>query len=127
MDIEGMRTGRPTKMTPDTVKKLEEAFALGCSDLEACLMANITKQTLYNYQERNPDFLDRKELLKENPVLIARRTVVNDIAHNSDLAMKYLERKCKKEFSTKVESEQYGKDGEALKHNVTVEYISAQR
>jgi hypothetical protein len=28
-------TGRPTKMTPETISKLEHAFSLGCSDLEA--------------------------------------------------------------------------------------------
>jgi hypothetical protein len=27
-------TGRPTKMTPETISKLEHAFSLGCSDLE---------------------------------------------------------------------------------------------
>jgi hypothetical protein len=46
-----MPAGRPTKMTPDTVKKLEEAFLLGCSDIEACLVADISKQTLYNSNE----------------------------------------------------------------------------
>ena len=60
-----------------TVKKLEEAFSLGCSDLEACLMANISKQTLYNYQDKNPEFVGRKERLKETPILLARNTVID--------------------------------------------------
>lgn len=65
--------GRPTKMTDNTVKKLEEAFLMGCSDVEACLFADISKQTLYNYQEANPEFVDRKESLKSNPVMLSRK------------------------------------------------------
>jgi hypothetical protein len=95
--------GRPTLMTPETVKKLEDAFLMGCSDLEACLVAGISKQTLYNYQAVNPEFVDRKELLKENPVMIARNSVVAAMRENGELALKYLERKRKDEFSTKSE------------------------
>ena len=99
-------------MTPETVKKLEEAFAIGCSDLEACLYADISKQTLYTYQADNPKFLDRKEMLKERPILQARMTVVKALRHDSDMAMKYLERKNKKEFSPR--SEHTGADGKDL-------------
>lgn len=91
-------------MTPDVVKKLEEAFLLGCTDLEACLYADISKQTLYNYQESHPEFVDRKEQLKENPILLARTSVINSMQKDGDLALKYLERKRKDEFSTKSES-----------------------
>lgn len=99
---------RPTKMTESTVKKLEEAFAIGASDEEACFYADITKQTLYNYQEKNPTFIDRKEALKQRPVLLARQTVVKNIESNADLAFKFLERKQRNEFATKVEQEQSG-------------------
>ena len=73
---DGNSVGRPTKMTELTVKKLEEAFSLGCSDVEACFYAGISKQTLYSYQEQNPEFIDRKEALKKNPVLLARQSVI---------------------------------------------------
>ncbi len=95
--------GRPTVMTKEVIAKLEEAFLLGCTDMEACLVANINKATLYRYQEDHPEFVERKETLKKTPTLLARRTVVTDIATNSDLAMKYLERKEKDEFSSKSE------------------------
>jgi len=96
--------GRPTKMTEATVNKLEEAFAFGCSDIEACLFAGISKQCLYNYQHKNPEFIDRKEMLKKTPVMIARKTVVDDLETNPDMALKYLERKNKKEFSLRTEN-----------------------
>lgn len=91
-------TGRPTKMTEMTVKKLEEAFALGCSDIEAYLYADITKQTLYNYQDRKPEFIDRKELLKANPILAARQSILRHIKENGNLALRYIEHDFKKEL-----------------------------
>lgn len=101
-----LKVGRPTVMTQDVVSKLEQAWSMGCSDLEACLFAGISKQTLYDYQAKNPDFIDRKEQLKESLVLKAR-TVVADALNRKDenTAKWYLERKKKDEFSTKTEQE----------------------
>ena len=104
--------GRPTKMTDDTVRKLEEAFSLGCSDLEACLLADISKQTLYDYQKIHPEFVDRKEMLKEKPILLARTSVIKGLDENPELALKFLERKKKDEFS--LRNELTGKDGQPL-------------
>lgn len=98
--------GRPTIMTPDIVNKLEQAFSMGCSDIEACLYAGISKQTLYNYQAKNPEFVDRKEQLKEKLVLKARTVIVEALNRKDENTAKwYLERKAKNEFSTKVENE----------------------
>lgn len=98
--------GRPTIMTPDVVNKLEQAFSMGCTDLEACLYADISKQTLYNYQEKHPEFVDRKEMLKQKLVLKAR-SVVAEALNNKDenTAKWYLERRRKDEFSVKSENE----------------------
>ena len=101
--------GRPTVMTQATVEKLEVAFSWGCTDEEACLFAEINKQTLYNYQDKNPQFLDRKELLKTKTILLARSTVVKAIEGDPYLALKYLERKKKDEFAPR--SEVTGRDG----------------
>ena len=98
------KNGRPTKMTEITVQKLEEAFALGCTDVEACFYAGIVKQTLYEYENKHPEFNDRKAALKESPVLLARTSVVKAIPGDPDLALKYLERKKKDEFSLRQET-----------------------
>lgn len=90
------------------LKKLEEAFAFGASDLEACFYADISTAALYAYQKNNPEFLLRKEKLKERPVLIARQSVLKQMSTDGDLALKYLERKKKDEFSTKTEVENTG-------------------
>lgn len=95
--------GRPTVMTTDTVNKLEQAFAIGCTDEEACVFADISRTTLYDYIKKNPEFADKKEALKKKPILKAKNTVVKNL-DNPDMALKYLERKCKDEFSTKTET-----------------------
>ena len=92
---------RPTKITNQTLGKLREAFLMGCSDQEACLNADINPDTLYEYQKKTPGFTEEKEYLKNNPVLIARKTVVDHLKDDPGLALKYLERKKKDEFSTK--------------------------
>jgi len=103
---------RPTIITKDVIDKLEYAFSLGCSDNEACLHAGIATATLYKYQERTPEFLLRKHLLKESPIFIARQTVLKGISRDPDLALKFLERRKKSEFSLRTELT--GKDGKDL-------------
>lgn len=98
------KTGPKTlwKMTPEVLRKLEEAFAIGASDKEACFYADIAPSSLYYYQERHPEFSERKAALKEKPILMARQTIVKNL-DNPDIAKWLLERKRKQEFSTKTE------------------------
>jgi hypothetical protein len=103
--------GRPTIMTQDTINKLESVFAIGGTDLEACSYANISHQTLYNYQEDHPEFVERKQMLKEKPFIKARQTVVQALSNPRD-AQWFLERKRKGEFAVRVEST--GADGKDL-------------
>ena len=99
-------TGRPTKLTPETIDKLRTAFLMGCSDIEACLYADISKTALYNYQQKNPDFVDQKEQWKEQLTLKARTVIANALNNKDENTAKwYLERKRKDEFSAKQENE----------------------
>lgn len=98
------KSGRPTKMTSDTLAKLEQAFSLGCSDLEACIFADIHPTVLYRFQERNPEFRERKEMLKQKLVLKARNVIAQALENKDENTAKwYLERKARDEFSTKQE------------------------
>ena len=89
-----MRTGRPTKMIPEVVSKLEQAFLMGCTDEEACVFADISRAALGRYEEKHPKFRDRKWTLKSNPSLLARQVIL-DALKNNDLATahKVLDRK----------------------------------
>jgi hypothetical protein len=109
------KTGRPLfdgKDEAEVVRKLEEAFALGCSDIEACLYADIGKTAFYKYQDKHPQFAERKEMLKERPILQARDSVIQHMKRDGNLALKFLERKRKSEFALRTELT--GKDGEQL-------------
>jgi hypothetical protein len=101
------KTGRPLfdgKDEAEVVRKLEEAFALGCTNLEACLYADISKSTFYEYLKKRPVFQDRIDLLRERPILQARDAVIQAIRRgDGNLALKYLERKRKAEFALRTE------------------------
>ncbi len=110
-------------MTEATLNKLEEAFAMGCSDREACFFANISSQTLYNYQKDNPEFVERKAMLKENPVLLARTTVVEAIkGGNVNTSTWLLERKAP-DMRTKQDVDITSK-GEAIHNGEAVKELS---
>lgn len=103
-----MPAGRPTVFTVDVLHKLEEAYAFGASDKEACFYANVAPSALYGYQERNPEFVERKEALKQRPILAARKKVIEDIEQDVVTAKWYLERKMNKEFATRTKDEHSG-------------------
>ena len=71
--------GRKTKMTDAVVNKLEQAFLAGCTDTEACLYAGITRTTLHNYCTEENGFQNRKELLKDQPIMLSRFTILDKL------------------------------------------------
>lgn len=100
----GNKAGRPTKITKDILEKLDNAFSLGHSDEEACLVAQIDPQTLYNYCKKHPNYSSKKELLKNSPKIVARRNIVKDLNDGDVKTSKwYMERKAKDEFSNRQE------------------------
>lgn len=103
--------GRPIIVDTAVLQKLYEAFIIGASDEEACFWANISKSTLYNFQNKYPEFLELKEQWKENPVMKARNTIFKNL-NNPMTASWYLERKKKTEFA--IRSELTGANGTEL-------------
>ncbi len=76
--------GRPTVMTDEVIQKLEAAFLVGATDLEACVHADIGKSTLYDYCQDNPEFSERKETLKNQPTLKAK-LIIDEALTTGDL------------------------------------------
>jgi hypothetical protein len=97
--------GRPTVIDELVLQKLEYAFTHGLSDKQACLFADISPATLYNYQNAHPDFVERKEVLKDATTMRAKLNVAGKILEG-DLQQSnwWLERKAKDEFSTRTEN-----------------------
>jgi len=88
--------GQPTKMTDEKVKELEGYFSNGATDLEACFLAGISKQTLYNYQDKTKGYVDRKQALKAMTGYKAKSVIKEAIeAKDKDMAKWFAERKIK--------------------------------
>jgi hypothetical protein len=66
-------------MTKETIDKLEQAYLINATDKQACLHAGIAVDTLYKYQRENPDFIQRKQALKENLAFVAKNIVARNL------------------------------------------------
>jgi hypothetical protein len=104
--------GRPTVMTDEVIRKLESAFLVGATDLEACVHADISKTSLYEYCQKNEEFAERKETLKNQPTLKAKM-IVDSALDDKDLntAHRVIDRK----EGSKVKQEITGANGGPVK------------
>jgi hypothetical protein len=99
-------------MTPSTIGKLEQAFALGCPKTVACEFAGINTDTLYEYIKKYPRFSDRIKQLQGLVGMQARKAVADAIKRgDARVAVDYLRRKHKDEFSEKLHTEHSGTVG----------------
>ena len=120
------KAGRKTVMTDNVVNKLEQAFEWGCTDSEACIHAGISKQTLYSYCDKTPGFTDRKEMLKDTPILKAKEIQFAELKDNKSVsqANRVIDRK----EGTKIKQELSGKNGNPIEidQQWTVEFINPE-
>lgn len=103
--------GRPTVITEEVIRLLEAAFLVGATDLEACVHADISKTALYEYCQKNGEFAERKETLKNQPTLKAKMIVSGALDDNDlNTAHRVIDRK----EGSKVKQEITGPNGGAL-------------
>ena len=96
--------GRPTVMTPETIRKLEEGFTKGLSDLESCLYAGISAPPFYEYLQKHPEFAERRDLLKNNVRMQAKINIHTEVAAgDARTSQWYLERR-DPEYANKSET-----------------------
>ena len=81
--------GPPKKIQEEELRKLEDAFKIGCTDMQACQHAGIASSTFYDYQKAHPEFSEQKALWKQNPCLKAKYTVYQNL-DDPKIAMDYL-------------------------------------
>lgn len=104
MKKEAKKRGRPSVLTPDTLNRLDYAFAMGCSDKEACSYANVSQSAFYNYLDKHPDYKEYRDALKLKPILKAKDENLKLIESGDPVHIRwFLERKCRDEYSTKSE------------------------
>lgn len=117
-EVEKHAGGRPTKMTPEVVTKLEEVFALDGTVEEACFYAGISRNAYYEWVKAKPELNDRFEELRQRPFLKARQTIVKNL-DQPEHAKWYMERKKKIEFAGRTEMT--GAEGKDLGDSLTDE------
>lgn len=90
------------------VQKLEYVWALGGSDAEAAFYADIHKSTLCEYLKTHPEIAERRDALREKPILDIRKCVVEAAKKDPELGLKFLERARRSEFSLRSEVDHSG-------------------
>ena len=93
--------GPDTKRTPEMVAAIEECLRLDMPISKTCQAVGINESTFYLWVKQDPAFVTRMRAAKFFATNVARRSVIKQMAFDGSLALKYLERKEKDEFSTK--------------------------
>ncbi len=99
MKVATRTRGRPTVFDYDAVRKLEQAFAIGCTVEEACTVSGVSRSAYYKRLEVDEQFMDKMERAKLFTTIQARHTVCLAIKNGDiDTSKWYLERKLREEF-----------------------------
>lgn len=116
--------GRPSKMTPEVLRKIEEVAALDGSIAEMAYYADVHVDTIYAYMAQNKGFSERIAKLREKPVLMARQRVIKGVNESYANAIDYLKRKKRLEFGDSID---HTTKGEALPlHTINVIPINTE-
>ena len=93
-DITRSPIGRPSTVTEEKIKRLEEGFMLGFSDNMACIYAGVSRTAFYRFLANNEPLRDRFKALKGNVRLQARFNIAKAIeAGDLEVSRWYLERR----------------------------------
>lgn len=94
------------KQTLEVITKLEYAFSMGCTTVDACIIAEIGGTTYYRWCNEDEALWDRFKALQAKQILKAR-IIIDGALNTGDLATAkwLLERKRKKEFSLLINKE----------------------
>ncbi len=108
------KMGRPSAITAVKEEIFAKAFRDGATVLEASKAAEVSPDAYYDRMTKDPDFADKMNLSKEYVTEFAKALLSRKIQRgDTETAKWWLERKAKKEFSSRTEVS--GPDGESLK------------
>jgi hypothetical protein len=77
--MEEAKNWRPSAVDDVVIGKLVEARSKGTNDSEACLYAWIANSTLYEFQNKYPQFTEYKEQVKKSTALHAKFNVSESV------------------------------------------------
>ena len=102
--------GRPVSITKEVETKLEDAFRSDFTNEEACRSVDISEKTFYRKCKANESFDRKMRAAKDYAAIKAKKNVINGIHEGDKNDSKwYLERRRKKDWSTRTEFT--GEDG----------------
>ena len=91
---EKKKAGRPQLITEEQLRDVERAVAWGWGIEKACDYADIRHGTFYDYQRRHPEYRGKIKILRDYPVLAAKKVVAEAVmAGDLRASMWVLERK----------------------------------
>jgi hypothetical protein len=73
------KQGRPTKMTAEVVRKLEDAFKFGATVTEACFLSDISREMFYQHYRLDQVFSDKIERARSWLVITAKHNLATAI------------------------------------------------
>ena len=85
------------------VERLVEVYKLDPTFEEALYYAGISRGQYDYFVEQHPEFSVIKEVLRQNPILVARQTINKALETDVGNAWKYLSRKRKTEFGANLD------------------------
>lgn len=98
------------------ITNIEPYLKEGCSLHEACLHGIVPYTTVIDYYNNDEELRKKIDRLQNEPILRARESLNKGVLDNPELALRYLERKKKDEFSLKIDTtqQQLGADGKPI-------------
>ncbi len=94
----------PTVMNEDTLHSLELAFMCDFNVSQACLHANISRDTYYSYIQRNTNLADRFARMRRYPVSKAKAVIADSLVKgNVNTAKWLLERRDRENYGNQTE------------------------
>lgn len=76
-----------TKLTPEVITKLKQAFAIGATVKQACYYAEISTMTYYRWIEKNPILSDEFDHMRERLPLAAKTNIATAIESMKDIPL----------------------------------------
>lgn len=91
-----------TTITSKEIELLEYYFTHWFTDEEACLEANVPTSTFYLYCRNNPEWADRRQILKKKQVMKAKLLVSKNLEAEKDDYIKMVYQEDKRQERAKI-------------------------
>ena len=81
---------RPSKLTDEVLKKLEDSFKVGSTITQACIYAGISQQDYFNWIKKHKWFFERMEGFRNFPFVFSKEAIFKAInSKDPNISAKY--------------------------------------